>query len=96
MNHLPYDAFNGSLVEQDLIHVVGNEEPPCGAIKKMAIDDIRPQEVMLQKWKLLKLLLYQIPLTTLMQRCSTPLLQISKVAVPHLRAIVPSLLHSSN
>ena len=45
MNHLPYDAFNGSLVEQDLIHVVGNEEPPCGAIKKIAIDDIRPQEV---------------------------------------------------
>ena len=45
MNHLPYDAFNGSLVEQDLIHVVGNEEPPCGAIKKMAIGDIRPQEV---------------------------------------------------
>ena len=45
MNHLPYDAFNGFLVEQDLIHVVGNEEPPCRAIKKMAIDDIRPQEV---------------------------------------------------
>ena len=45
MNHLPYDIFNGSLVEQDLIHVVGNEKPPCGAIKKMAIGDIRPQEV---------------------------------------------------
>jgi hypothetical protein len=45
MNHLPYDAFNGSLVEQDLIHVVGNEEPPCEAIKQMAIGDIRPQEV---------------------------------------------------
>jgi hypothetical protein len=45
MNHLPYDAFNGSLVEQDLIHVVGNEETPCEAIKQMAIDDIRPQEV---------------------------------------------------
>ena len=44
MNHLPYDAFNGSLVEQDLIHVVGNEEPPCGAIKKMVIGDIRPLE----------------------------------------------------
>ena len=45
MNHLPYDAFNGSLVEQDLIHVIGNEEPSCEAIKQMAIDDIRPQEV---------------------------------------------------
>ena len=45
MNHLPYDAFNGSLVEQDLIHVVGKEDPPYEAIKKMAINDIRPQEV---------------------------------------------------
>jgi hypothetical protein len=45
MNHLPYDAFNGSLVEQDLIHLIGNEEPPCEAIKQMAIGDIRPQEV---------------------------------------------------
>ena len=45
MNHLPYDAFNGSLVEQDLIHVVGNEEPPCDVIKQIAIGDIRPQEV---------------------------------------------------
>jgi hypothetical protein len=42
---LPYDAFNGSLVEQDLVHVVGNEEPPCEAIKQIAISDIRPQEV---------------------------------------------------
>ena len=45
MNLLPYDAFNSSLVEQDLIRVVGNEEPPCEAIKQMAIGDIRPQEV---------------------------------------------------
>jgi hypothetical protein len=45
MNHLPYDAFNGCLVEQDLIHVVGNEKPPCKAIKWMAIGEIRPQEV---------------------------------------------------
>jgi hypothetical protein len=46
---LPYDAFNGSLVEQDLIHVVGNEEPPCEAIKQIAIGDIRPQEVQATK-----------------------------------------------
>jgi hypothetical protein len=45
MNLFPYDAFNGSLVEQDLIHVVGNEEPPCEAINQLAIGDIRPQEV---------------------------------------------------
>ena len=45
MNHLPYDTFNGSQVEQDLIHVVVNEEPPYEAIKQIAISDIRPQEV---------------------------------------------------
>ena len=44
MNHLPYDAFNGYLVEQDLIHVIGKEDPLCEAIKQMAIGDIRPQE----------------------------------------------------
>jgi hypothetical protein len=44
MNHLPYDAFNGSLVEQDLLHYAGNETPSCEAIKQMAIGDIRPQE----------------------------------------------------
>ena len=45
MNHLTYDAFNGSLLEQDLIHDIGNEKPPCEAIKQMSIDHIRPQEV---------------------------------------------------
>ena len=45
MDHLSYDVFNGSLVEQDLVHVVGNEEPPCEAIKQSIIGDIRPQEV---------------------------------------------------
>ena len=33
-----------ALVEQDLIHVVGKEDPPCEAIKQMTIGDIRPQE----------------------------------------------------
>jgi hypothetical protein len=42
MNHLLHDAFNGSLVEQDLIHVIRNEESPCETIKQMAIGDIRP------------------------------------------------------
>jgi hypothetical protein len=45
MNYLTHDAFNGSLVEQDLVHGVGNEEPPCKAIKQMSIGDIRPQEI---------------------------------------------------
>jgi hypothetical protein len=44
MNHLPYDAFYGSLVEQDLIYVVVNEEPPYEANKHMAIGDIRSRE----------------------------------------------------
>ena len=44
MNHLSYDAFNGSLVEQDLVHVVGNEESPYEEIKKMATDDMRPKK----------------------------------------------------
>ena len=34
-----------ALQQQDLIHVVGNEEPPYEAIKQIAIGDIRPQEV---------------------------------------------------
>ena len=42
MNLLPYDAFNGSLVEQDLVDGIGNEEPPGKAIKLMAVGDIRP------------------------------------------------------
>jgi hypothetical protein len=42
---MSHDAFNGSLVEQDLIHGVGNEEPPYKAIKQMTIGDIRPQEI---------------------------------------------------
>ena len=37
--------FNGSLVEQDLLHVVGNEKPPCMTIKQMTIGNIRPQEI---------------------------------------------------
>jgi hypothetical protein len=44
MNYFPYDTLNGSLVEQDLIDIVGNEEPPCEANKHMAIGDIRPRE----------------------------------------------------
>jgi hypothetical protein len=45
MNKLPCDALNSSLVEQDLLHVVGNEESPCKAIKRMATSDFRPQEI---------------------------------------------------
>jgi hypothetical protein len=41
MNHLPYDAFNGSLVEQNLVYAVGNEESSYEVIKKIATGDIR-------------------------------------------------------
>jgi hypothetical protein len=42
---MSHDAFNGSLVEQDLVHGVGNEELHYKAIKQMTIGDIRPQEI---------------------------------------------------
>jgi hypothetical protein len=45
MNYLACDALNGSLVKQDLLHVVGNEESPCKAIKRMTTGDFRPQEI---------------------------------------------------
>jgi hypothetical protein len=45
MNLLSYDAFNGSLVEQNLLHGVGNKESPFKAIKRMTTGDFRPQEI---------------------------------------------------
>jgi hypothetical protein len=39
-----FDESNGSQVEQVDLSVVGKEDPPCDAIKQMAIGDIRPQE----------------------------------------------------
>jgi len=44
MNHLPYDAFNGSLVEQVVSSIVGKEDPSCKAIMQLAIGKIRPPE----------------------------------------------------
>ena len=41
------------------------------------------------KWWFLKLLLNKVPLTYLMLRGSKPLLQISRVAVLHIKAVVP-------
>jgi len=49
MNHSSYDAFNGSLVEQDLVHIVGNEESPYEEIKKMATGDMRPKKSKLHR-----------------------------------------------
>jgi hypothetical protein len=39
-----FDESNGSQEEQVDSSVVGKEDPPCEAIKQMAIGDIRPQE----------------------------------------------------
>ena len=39
-----FDESNGSQIEQVDPSVVGIEEPPCEAIKEMAVGDIRPHE----------------------------------------------------
>ena len=41
---MTFDESNGSQVEQVDSSVVGKEDPPCEAIKQLAIDDIGPQE----------------------------------------------------
>ena len=41
---MTFDESSGSQVEQVDSSVVGKEDPPCEAIKQLAIDDIRPQE----------------------------------------------------
>ena len=42
--HVTFDESNDSQVEQVDSSVVGKEDPPCEAIKQLAIGDIRPQE----------------------------------------------------
>ena len=39
-----FDESNGSQIEQVDSSVVRKEDPPCEAIKQLAIGDIRPQE----------------------------------------------------
>jgi len=39
-----FDESNGSQVDQVDSSIVGKEDPPCEAIKQLAIGDIRPQE----------------------------------------------------
>ena len=41
---MTFDKSNSSQVEQVDSSVVGKEDPPCEAIKQLAIGDIRPQE----------------------------------------------------
>ena len=41
---MTFDESNGSQLEQVDSSVVGKEDPPCEAIKQLAISDIRPQE----------------------------------------------------
>jgi len=89
MNHLPYDAFNGSLVEQDLIHVVGNKKSSCESIKKMAIDDIRPQEEQVTEQKGSRVA--AAPNSADSSDAVQLLLQHCSAAVSRLRAAVPHL-----
>ena len=42
MIDVTFDESNGSQVEQVDPNVVGKEDPPCEAIKQMAIGDVRP------------------------------------------------------
>ena len=44
MVDMTFDESNGSQVEQVDSSIVGKEDPPCEAIKQLAISDIRPQE----------------------------------------------------
>ena len=83
-----FDESNGSQMEQVDSSVVGKEDPPCEAIKQLAIGDIRPQED-----EVLKLLLHLFSLTYLMLNSSRHLPQHLHVIVLHLRAVV-SYLHS--
>ena len=38
---MTFDESNGSQVEQVDLNVLGKEEPPCEAIKHLAIGDVR-------------------------------------------------------
>jgi hypothetical protein len=39
-----FGETNGSQVEQYDLDIVDNEEVPCGALQRMAIGDVRPQD----------------------------------------------------
>ena len=41
---MTFDESNGSQVEQVDSSIEGKEDPPCEAIKQLAIGDTRPQE----------------------------------------------------
>jgi hypothetical protein len=40
-----FDETNGSQVEQYDLDVVNDEEAPCEALQRMAIGDVRPQDL---------------------------------------------------
>ena len=44
MVDVTFDESNNPQVEQVDLYVVGREEPPCEAIKQLAIGDVRPVE----------------------------------------------------
>jgi hypothetical protein len=69
-----FDESNGSQVEQVDSSVVGKGDPPCDAIKQLAIGDIRPQEDEVTVWWFPKLLMNKFPLMYLILRGRKPLL----------------------
>jgi hypothetical protein len=87
---MTFDEYNGSQVEQVDSSVVGKEDPPCEAIKQLAIGDIRPQEDeatdLVAPLAADEEVFADVPNV---ERESRPLLYSSRVAVRHLGAAVP-------
>ena len=84
-----FDESNGSHVEQVDSSVVGKEDPPCEAIKQLAIGDIRPQQDEVTKVVVPQATDEQTSADIPDARGSQPLLQISRAAVPHIREAMP-------
>jgi hypothetical protein len=82
--NMTFDESNNSQLEQVDSSVVGKEDPPCEAIKQLAISDIRPQED--EATNLVGPLAANEEVFTDVPDAegSRPLLQSSRATVPHL------------
>ena len=83
-----FDESNGSQVEQVDSSVVGKEDPPCDAIKQLAIGDIRPQEDEVTDVAACQPTGEQVFANVPDIEGSTPLLQHRRAVVPHLRVVM--------
>ena len=86
---MTFDESNGSQVEQVDSSVVGKEDPPCEAIKQLAIGDIRPQEDKVTEVEVPQAADEQSSTDVPDVEGEQTLLQISRAAVPHIRAALP-------